>query len=174
MRAVLFVDQVDLQRSLAQELGRLGFDVILPITLNEARQALQGLAYHPNLVVMNLRNAEGGTLDLLNVISEGRIATPVVLVAEATEIAAVRHRISLDGIEVLPTETPEFQSLGTTPVQTGHARCLIGSVPREGQRPSPDGPRLTARAVPPIPRQGIRSRRWRSTSGHFYSPPANP
>jgi ActR/RegA family two-component response regulator len=109
MRAVLFVDQVDLQRSLARELGRLGFDVILPITLNEARQALQGLAYHhPNLVVMNLRNAEGGTLDLLNVISEARIATSVVLVAEATEIATVRHRISLDGIEVLPTELQSF------------------------------------------------------------------
>ena len=108
MRAVLFVDQVDLQRSLARELGLLGFDVILPITQNEARQALQRLAYHPDLVVMNLRNAEGGTLDLLNVISEARIATPVVLVAEATEIAAVRHRISLDGLEVLPTEIQSF------------------------------------------------------------------
>jgi|SRR5690348_298545 DNA-binding NtrC family response regulator len=108
MRAVLFVDQVDLQRSLARELGLLGFDVILPITQSEARQALQRLAYRPDLVVMNLRNAEGGTLDLLDIIATARIATSVVLVAEATEIAAVRHRISLDGIEVLPTEIQSF------------------------------------------------------------------
>jgi DNA-binding NtrC family response regulator len=108
MRAVLFVDQVDLQRSLAMELGRLGFDVILPITQSEARQALQWLAYRPDLVVMNLRNAEGGTLDLLDIIAAARLATSVVLVAEATEIATVRHRISLDGIEVLPTEIQSF------------------------------------------------------------------
>jgi DNA-binding NtrC family response regulator len=108
MRAVLFVDQVHLQRSLARELGRLGFDVILPITLDEARQALQRFAYHPDLVVMDLRNAERGMPDLLEVISEARIATSVVLVAEATEIDAVRNRISLDGIEVLSAEIRSF------------------------------------------------------------------
>jgi DNA-binding NtrC family response regulator len=108
-RAVLFVDQVHLQRSLARELGRLEFDVILPITLNEFRQALQRVAYHPDLVVMDLRNAEGGALDLLEVIPEARIATTsLVLVAEAAEIDTVRHRISLDGIEVLPTESRSF------------------------------------------------------------------
>jgi hypothetical protein len=46
--------------------------------------------------------------DLLEVISEARIATSVVVVAEATEIDAVRNRISLDGIEVLSTEIRSF------------------------------------------------------------------
>jgi DNA-binding NtrC family response regulator len=108
MRAVLFIDQVPLQRSLARELGRLGFDVILPITLDEARQALQPTIYDPDLVVMNLRNADGGTLDLLDVIAEGRIGAPIVLIAEATDIATARHRISLDGIVVLPTDIQSF------------------------------------------------------------------
>jgi DNA-binding NtrC family response regulator len=103
MRAVLFVDEVHLQRTLARELGRLGFDVILPITLNEARQALQ-LEYRPDLVVMSLRNAEGGTPDLLKVIAEARIVTSVVLLAEAAEIAGARRRIAQDRIEVLPAE----------------------------------------------------------------------
>lgn len=82
------------------------------ITQSDARQALQRLAYRPDLVVMNLRNAEGGTLDLLDIIAAARIATSVVLVAEATEIATVRHRISLDGIEVLPTEIQSFSHSG--------------------------------------------------------------
>ena len=103
MRAVLFVDQVHLQRTLARELGRLGFDVILPITLSEARQALQ-VEYRPDLVVMSLRNAEGGRLDLLKVIAEARIVTSVVLLAEGAEIAGARHRIAQDRIEVLPAE----------------------------------------------------------------------
>jgi ActR/RegA family two-component response regulator len=69
MRAILFVDQVHLQRSLARELGDLGFEVILPITLDEARRAMQPPTEAPDLVVMNLRSAEGGTLDLLDVLS---------------------------------------------------------------------------------------------------------
>jgi DNA-binding NtrC family response regulator len=108
MRAILFVDQVHLQRSLARELGDLGFEVILPITLDEARRAMQPPTEAPDLVVMNLRSAEGGTLDLLDVLSAPGPRTPVVLIAEATEIATVRHRVSLEGVVVLPTEIQSF------------------------------------------------------------------
>jgi DNA-binding NtrC family response regulator len=110
MRALLFVEQAHLQRSLGRELGRLGFDVILPVTLDEARQALQTSLQAPDLVVMNLRNADGGTLDLLNVISQGEDRTPVVLIAEATDVSTARRQISMDGVVVLPSELDTFSS----------------------------------------------------------------
>jgi CspA family cold shock protein len=110
LRAVLFVDQVQLQRALARELGRLGFDVILPVTLDEARQALQPSLRAPDLLVTNLRNADGGTLDLLGIISQAEVKMPVVLIAEATDVSTARHRISMDGIVVLPTELDSFGS----------------------------------------------------------------
>jgi DNA-binding NtrC family response regulator len=108
MRAVLFVDQLHLQRALARELGRLGFDVILPVTVDESRQALQSSAYAADLVMLNLRNAQGDTLDLLDAVSQGGTGTAVVLIAEATEIAAARHRVSLNGVVVLPSEVQSF------------------------------------------------------------------
>ena len=108
MRAVLFVAQAHLQRSLGRELGCLGFDVILPVTLDEARQALQPSLQAPDLVVMNLRNANGGTLDLLDVISQAGIKMPVVLVAEATDVSTARHQVSMDGVVVLPSELDSF------------------------------------------------------------------
>lgn len=110
MRAVLFVDQAHLQCSLSRELGCLGFDVILPVTLDEARQALQPSLQAPDLVVMNLRNADGGTLDLLDLISQAEVKMRVVLIAEATDVSTARRRISMDGVLVLPTELDSFSS----------------------------------------------------------------
>lgn len=110
MRAVLFVEQPHLQRSLGRELGHLGFDVILPVTLNEAQQSLQPSFQTPDLVVMNLRNADGATLNLLNMISQAEFETPVVLVAEATDGYTARHRISMNEVIVLPSELHSFSS----------------------------------------------------------------
>ena len=108
MRAVLFVAPAHLQRSLGRELGRLGFDVILPVTLDEARQALQPSLQAPDLVVMSLRDVDGGTLDLLDVISRAELKLPIVLVVEATDVATARHRISIDGVVVLPSDLDSF------------------------------------------------------------------
>jgi hypothetical protein len=108
MRAVLFVAQAHLQRSLGRELGCLGFDVILPVTLDEARQALKPSLQPPDLVVMNLRDADGGTLDLLGVISRAEVKMPVVLVAEATDVSTARPQISMDGVVVLPSGLDSF------------------------------------------------------------------
>ena len=106
MRAVLFVEQPHLQRSLGRELGYLGFDVILPVTLNEAQQSLQPSFQTPDLVVMNLRNADGPTLNLLNMISQAEFETPVVLVAEATD-GYTAHRISMNEV---PSDLHSFSS----------------------------------------------------------------
>jgi DNA-binding NtrC family response regulator len=110
MRAVLFVDQPHLQRSLGRELGCLGFDVILPVTLDEARQSLQPSRQAPDLVVMNLRNADGATLNLLNMISQAELNMPVVLIAEATDASTARHLSSMDGVILLQIELDNFSS----------------------------------------------------------------
>jgi DNA-binding NtrC family response regulator len=60
--------------------------------LGEARQALQPSLQMPDLVVMSLRNADGATLNLLNMISQAELETPVVLVAEAADGSTARHR----------------------------------------------------------------------------------
>ena len=76
MRAVLFVDQAHLQRSPGRELGRLGFDVLLPATLDEARRSLQLSLHALDLLVMNFRNADGNSLELLDVIWEHALKYP--------------------------------------------------------------------------------------------------
>lgn len=105
MRAVLFVEQPHLQSSLGRELGYLGFDVLLPVTLGEARQALQPSLQMPDLVVMSLRNADGATLNLLNMVSQAELETPVVLVAEATDGSTARRR---NEVIVLSSELHSF------------------------------------------------------------------
>ena len=110
MRAVLFVEQPHLQRSLGRELGHLGFDVILPVTLDEARQALQPSLQAPDVVVMDLCNASGTTWNLLSMISHAEVNTPVVLVASAADVSTARHRISMDGVIVLSNELDDFSN----------------------------------------------------------------
>jgi DNA-binding NtrC family response regulator len=64
----------------------------------------------PDLLVMNFRNTDGGTLDLLDVISLAEVKMPVVLIAEATDVSTARRRISMNGVVVLPTELDSFSS----------------------------------------------------------------
>jgi len=109
MRAVLFVSQAHLQRSLGRDLEGLGFDVILPVTLDEARRSLQPSLRTPDLLVMNFRDTDGESLELLDVIWEHELKISVVLIAEATDIATIRHSISLAGVAVLPTERDSFR-----------------------------------------------------------------
>jgi hypothetical protein len=108
MRAVLFVDQARLQRSLGHELACLGFDVILPVTLDEARRSLQPSLRTPDLLVMDLRGAEDGPMELLNVIAAATPRMPVVLIAEAMNAAAIRRRVAMDGVVVLRNELGSF------------------------------------------------------------------
>jgi CspA family cold shock protein len=109
MRAVLFVAQAHLQRSLGRDLEGLGFDVILPVTLGEARRSLQPSLCAPDLLVMNFRDTDGESLELLDVIWEHELKISVVLIAEATDVATIRHSISLAGVVVLPTERDSFR-----------------------------------------------------------------